>query len=46
MSNGMMYNITQVSLGSNLWVRMSVHTYIQDYFADLTDMTLADEDIN
>ena len=31
-----------MSLGSDLWVLMSV----QDYFADLTDVTLADEDTN
>ena len=29
-----------MSLGSDLWVLMSV----QDYVADLTDVTLADED--
>ena len=34
---------TQVSLGSDLWVLMSVHTRL---FADLTDVTLADEDSN
>ena len=33
---------TQVSLGSDLWVLMS----LQDYFEDLTDVTLADEDGN
>ena len=33
---------TQVSLGSDLWVLMS----LQDYFEDLTDVTLADEDSN
>ena len=32
---------TQVSLGSDLWVRMSV---TNTPFADLTDVTLADED--
>ena len=31
-----------MSLGSDLWVLMSV----QDSFADLTDVTLADEDSN
>ena len=31
-----------MSLGSDLWVLMSV----TDYFADLTDVTLADEDSN
>ena len=34
---------TQVSLGSDLWVLMSVSTR---GFADLTDVTLADEDSN
>ena len=33
----------QVSLGSDLWVRMSV---TKRAFADLTDVTLADEDTN
>ena len=37
---GNFFHRTQVSLGSDLWVLMSV----QDYFADLTDVTLADED--
>ena len=32
--------------GSDLWVWTSVSDYIQDYFADLTDVTLADEDSN
>ena len=34
---------TQVSLGSDLWVLMSVSAR---RFADLTDVTLADEDSN
>ena len=34
---------TQVNLGSDLWVRMSVRPR---GFADLTDVTLADEDTN
>ena len=34
---------TQVSLGSDLWVLMSLHP---TPFADLTDVTLADEDSN
>ena len=34
---------TQVNLGSDLWVRMSLTTRC---FADLTDVTLADEDTN
>ena len=34
---------TQVSLGSDLWVLMSV---TEGGFADLTDVTLADEDSN
>ena len=33
---------TQVSLGSDLWVLIVTPTW----FADLTDVTLADEDIN
>ena len=35
-----------MSLGSDLWVWASVSDYLQDYFADLTDVTLADEDNN
>ena len=35
-----------MSLGSDLWVLMSLTQSIQDYVADLTDVTLADEDIN
>ena len=34
---------TQVNLGSDSWVRMSVR---KSCFADLTDVTLADEDTN
>ena len=34
---------TQVSLGSDLWVLMSL---TEGLFADLTDVALADEDIN
>ena len=34
---------TQVNLGSDLWVRMSVR---KRHRADLTDVTLADEDTN
>ena len=34
---------TQVSLGSDLWILMSL---IPRLFADLTDVTLADEDNN
>ena len=34
---------TQVSLGSDLWVRFSI---TKRPFADLTDVTLADEDTN
>ena len=37
---------TQVNLGSDLWVRMSVRTSVQDLWLDLTDVTLADEDTN
>ena len=36
---------TQVSLGSDLWVWAYVRHW-QDYFEDLTDVTLADEDSN
>ena len=32
--------------GVRLWVLMSVRPSLQDYFADLTDVTLADEDSN
>ena len=35
-----------MSLGSDLWVLMSLSESIQDYVADLTDVTLADEDSN
>ena len=35
-----------MSLGSDLWVLMSVTHSLQDYVADLTDMTLADGDSN
>ena len=38
------FNQTQVSLGSNLCP--SLTQPVQDYFADLTDVTLADEDSN
>ena len=34
---------TQVSLGSDLWVQISL---TERLFADLTDVTLADEDSN
>ena len=38
---------TQVSLGSDLWVLMSLtHSVHPRPFADLTDVTLADEDSN
>ena len=37
---------TQVNLGSDLWVRMSVTDSVQDLWLDLTDVTLADEDTN
>ena len=38
---------TQVSLGSDLWVLMSVRPSVTErLFADLTDVTLADEDSN
>ena len=35
-----------MSLGSDLWVWTSVSDYIQDYLADITDVTLADRDSN
>ena len=35
-----------MSLGSDLWVWTYVRHSLQDYFADLTDVTLADEDSN
>ena len=38
---------TQVSLGSDLWVRLSLtNKQTEEPFADLTDVTLADEDTN
>ena len=35
-----------MSLGSDLWVWTSISDYIQDYFTDLTDVTLAVDDSN
>ena len=35
-----------MSLGSDLWVWTFISDYIQDYFADLTDVTLAVDDSN
>ena len=35
-----------MSLGSDLWVLIYLTQSIQDYVADLTDVTLADEDSN
>ena len=40
--NGPYFYQTQVNLGSDLWVRMS----LTDVWLDLTDVTLADEDTN
>ena len=37
---------TQVNLGSDLWVRMSVREWVSNVCADLTDVTLADDDTN
>ena len=37
---------TQVNLGSDLWVRMSVRLSLRVTCVDLTDVTLADEDTN
>ena len=37
---------TQVSLGSDLWVRFSLTHKLRHLVADLTDVTLADEDTN
>ena len=37
---------TQVSLGSDLWVLLSLTKFKVYLFADLTDVTLADEDTN
>ena len=37
---------TQVYLGSDLRVRVSLTEWVQDLCADLTDVTLADEDTN
>ena len=33
-----------MSLGSDLWVRLSLTNYVRDVVADLTDVTLVDED--
>ena len=35
---------TQVNLGSDSWVRMSVSPSVREVWLDLTDVTLADED--
>ena len=37
---------TQVYLGSDLWVPVSLTHSLQHPFADLTEVTLADEDTN
>ena len=37
---------TQVNLGSDLWVRMSLRHKLREVCEDLTDVTLADEDTN
>ena len=37
---------TQVSLGPDLWVLLSLTKFKVYLFADLTDVTLADEDTN
>ena len=37
---------TQVNLGSDSWVWMSVPPSVSNVCADLTDVTLADEDTN
>ena len=37
---------TQVYLGSDLWVPISVSNKVRDVVADLTDVTLADKDTN
>ena len=37
---------TQVSLGSDLWVLVSVRPSLTDVCKDLTDVTLADKDTN
>ena len=43
----MFFYRTQVSLGSDLWVLMSVTQWLHTIlFADLTDVTLADDDSN
>ena len=38
------FHRTRVSLGSDLWVRLSVTHWVRDVVADLTDVTLADKD--
>ena len=46
-STSLVFYRTQVNLGSDLWVRMSVrHKLTETPCADLTDVTLADEDTN
>ena len=35
-----------MSLGSGLWVPVSVPTYVQDLFENFADVTLADDDTN
>ena len=35
---------TQVNLGSDSWVRLSVRKWVSNVWLDLTDVTLADED--
>ena len=42
-NNILIFYRTQVSLGSDLWVR-SLTNSVRDVVADLTDVTLADED--
>ena len=40
------FNQTQVNLGSDSWVRLSVRHSVTHVCEDLTDVTLADEDTN
>ena len=37
---------TQVSLGSSLWVPVSVCTYVRELCENFADVTLADDDTN
>ena len=40
------FYLTQVSLGSNLWVPVSASLDVTDRLVDLTNVTLAEDDTN